>query len=485
MIEAIILKHLVQNSEYAQQVLPFIQPRFFEDKIEKAVFTAVAGFVDRYHTLPSADALKLTIQQSSLLDEAVTLAGALIDELFISEPAPPNETWLKSETEKWVQDKSVFHAIYDSLDILDDEADPKSKKKIGRHEIPKILTDALGVSFDVSIGHDLIADAEARYDVSHSVQKRIPFDIELLNRITDGGLRQKTLTVFVASTNVGKSLVMCHVAARAYLQNKSVLYVTFEMDQESIAERNDANLLGVDIADLRELPKSVYLKKIEALRQQAPLGRLIIKEFPTAGAHVGHIRHLLHELHLKKNFVPEIIFIDYLNIMLSSRYSASSQVQSYQMVKSICEELRGLAVEVGVPIVSATQTNREGYGSSDFGLSEVSESTGTSATADNMWALIVTDDHIRRGRMLLKQLKSRHSDVTQYTKFEIGINRRRMLLFDVPQDEGGTSAPPTNEHVPSTFVAGSGATRRAVGKFVPAPSEHPLIDPTTGVILGE
>lgn len=482
MIERIILKNLCQNADYAQQSLPFLHARYFENVIEKAIYTALSEFVTNYHTIPSADALKLTIHKSSLIDDDVQSAETIIDELFGIDSTPVNLDWLKVETEKWVQDKAVANAIYDCLDILEDEKSDKPKKKQGRHELPKILSEALAVSFDTHIGHDLITEADHRFDYYHQVHTRVPFDLKMLNRITNGGLRAKTLNVLMASTGVGKTMVMCHIAARAYLQNKVVLYITMEMGEESIAERVDANLFEMDFEDVRALPKSSYLKKIDAIHQHAPLGRLIVKEYPTTGAHTGHFRHLLHELKLKRNLVPDLVIVDYLNICASARFQSGSLTNIYQYVKAICEDLRGLAVEFKVPILTATQTNRSGYKNENVELDAMSESSGTSATADLVLALIVTDDHIRTGRMAFKQLKNRYEDFTQYQKFEVGVNRRQMRLYDVSQDDAITIPPPT-EHAPQSFVAGSGGIRRAVANFVPTPSESIGVDPVTGEII--
>jgi replicative DNA helicase len=427
MITKLILRYLCRDVTFTQKVLPYLKPQYFDDPIERAIFTSAASFVTDYKALPSQDAVALLLQKSSLFDEDLKKAEQQVALLF-SEDKSISIDWLLIESEKWVKEKAIALAIYQSLDAL--EADKKEGTET-KHEIPKLLQDALAISFDEHIGHDLISQAPARYDFYHQPADRLPFDLTMLNKITGGGLAKKTLNVIMADTAGGKSMFLCHVAARAFLQNKTVLYITLEMAEERIAERIDANLLNVDVDDLAGIPKDVYLKKIAALRSQAPLGELLIKEFPPAQAHAGHFRHVLHELKLKRNLTPDLVVIDYANIAASARFSVGAVGKNmYGYVKSIMEEIRGLAVEFKVPILTATQTNRSGFEKDDPSLSDVSESFGTAMTADLVLALIPTPELAKVNQVLMKQLKNRYKDSTVNQKFVLQQNKSRMFFAD-------------------------------------------------------
>lgn len=422
--------------------MPFIQPEYFSDNTEKTIFSEVKEFVEKYKNLPTHEALVINFTESKNLTEAQVRSSIdLLNDLHKEKNEPSELQWLTEQTEKFCQDKAIYNAIMDAVQILD----TKTNKDKG--EIPKILSDALGVSFDRNIGHDYITDYESRYDFYHKKEERVPFDLDFFNKITKGGLPNKTLNIALAGTGVGKSLFMCHVAAGCISQGYDVLYITMEMAEEKIAERIDANLLNVTVDDLVNLPKEMYDKKIAKLREKT-VGKLIIKEYPTASASTTHFRTLLNELNLKKSFVPDIIFVDYLNICCSARVKAGANVNSYTYVKAIAEELRGLAVEYGVPIVSATQTTRSGFTSSDPGLEDTSESFGLPATADLMFALISSEELEELGQIMVKQLKNRYSDPTMYKRFTLGIDRAKMRLYDVEQSgqdgiiDSGHSGPP-------------------------------------------
>ncbi len=380
MIEQTIFANLVFNEDYARKVIPFLKKDYFQDRIHQTLFVIISKFVDQYSNFPTKQALQLEANNYVGLSDGETekLQG-FIDLLT---EAPTNNEWLVDETEKFCQDKAIYNAIYQSIGILDNKDKEQDKRAI-----PQILADALGVSFDNHVGHDLLDDYEERYDFYHRKEGRIPFDLDYFNRITKGGLPNKTLNIILAGTNVGKSLFMCHCAASNLSRGSNVLYITLEMAEERIAERIDANLLNVSMDELAILPRDVYEKKVQRIKSGTP-GKLIIKEYPTASAGAGHFRHLLNELKIKRNFTPEIVYIDYLNICASSRLKYGANINSYTLIKSIAEELRGLAVEFNVPIVSATQTTRSGFTSSDLGLEDTSESFGLPATADFMFALI-------------------------------------------------------------------------------------------------
>lgn len=421
-IESKILSNLIYDETYTRKVIPFIKETYFELLPEKIVFQEIHNYVMKYDDIPSQSVLKIEIEnRKDISDDAfqtsVNLVNDLKEEKF-------DEQWLLDTTEKWCKDRAIYLALLESVKIADGKDKTRSKDSI-----PSILSDALAVSFDDHIGHDYISDSDSRYDFYHKKEDKIPFDIELLNKITKGGIPNKTLNIALAGTGVGKSLFMCHVASSVLLQGRNVLYITLEMAEERIAERIDANLLNVNIQDIANLPKNTYDSKLAKLAEKTR-GKLIIKEYPTASAHVGHFKALLTDLALKKGFKPDIIFIDYLNICASSRYKGTL-VNSYTYVKAIAEELRGLAVECNVPIVSATQTTRSGYGNSDVELTDTSESFGLPATADFMFALISTEELENLNQIMIKQLKNRYNDPTAYKRFVVGIDRSKMKLYNV------------------------------------------------------
>jgi replicative DNA helicase len=425
--ELTILKNLIFNDEYSKKVLPFIKGEYFSDRTDKLIHEHVNEFVLKYNSLPSYEALVLSIKEKSgLTAEEVTKSTELLQEINQNKGEESKIDWLLDVTEKFCQEKAIYNAVLDSIHILD------NKSKNDKGAIPKILSDALAVSFDSHIGHDYLQDSDSRYEFYHRKEERIPFDLEYFNKITKGGLPQKTLNIALAGTGVGKSLFMCHMAAGAMVQGKNVLYITMEMAEEKIAERIDANLLNVRLDDLMDLPKDVYDKKVGKVREMTT-GKLIIKEYPTAAASAIHFRTLLNELNLKKNFTPDIIFVDYLNICCSSRVKPGASVNSYTYIKAIAEELRGLAVEFSVPIVSATQTTRSGFTNSDPGLEDTSESFGLPATADFMFALISSEEMEELGQIMVKQLKNRYNDPTHYKRFVLGVDRAKMKLYDVEQ----------------------------------------------------
>jgi replicative DNA helicase len=441
-LEHSILKNLIYNDSYCRKVLPFINADYFSDDTEKVVFKEVNEFVNKYKSLPTHEALVINFTESkSLTETQVRTSVNLLNEIHEHREDPSEEQWLIEQTEKFCQDKAIYNAIMESVSILDDK-----NHKTSKGEIPKLLSDALGVSFDSHIGHDYINDAEERFDFYHRVEERVRFDLDFFNKITKGGLPVKTLNIALAGTGVGKSLFMCHVAASCISQGRNVLYITLEMAEERIAERIDANLLNIDIQELHTISKQDYDRKFEVLRNKTQ-GKLIIKEYPTASASTLHFRSLLQDLHLKKNFKPEIIFVDYLNICSSARMKPGNSVNSYTYIKAIAEELRGLAVEFAVPIVSATQTTRSGFTNSDPGLEDTSESFGLPATADFMFALITTEELEQLGQIMVKQLKNRYSDPNNYKRFVIGIDRSKMKLFDAEPDaqngiiDSGTDIP--------------------------------------------
>jgi replicative DNA helicase len=405
--------------------MPFIQPEYFSDNTEKIVFGEIKKFVEKYKNLPTHEALVINFTESkTLTEEQVRGSIEILNQLHKNKDEPTEQQWLTEQTEKFCQDKAIYNAIMDAVQILD------SKTNKAKGEIPKILSDALGVSFDRNVGHDYISDYESRYDFYHRKEERIPFDLDFFNKITKGGLPNKTLNIALAGTGVGKSLFMCHVAAGCISQGYDVLYITMEMAEEKIAERIDANLLNIRLDDLHIISKDEYTKKFQFLQNKTH-GRLIIKEYPTASAGSMHFRSLLNELQLKKSFRPKIIFIDYLNICCSSRLKPGSNVNSYTYIKAIAEELRGLAVEFNVPIVSATQTTRSGYSNSDVDLTDTSESFGLPATADFMFALINTEELEQLNQIMVKQLKNRYNDPSSNKKFVIGVDRAKMKLYDV------------------------------------------------------
>ena len=423
-LEVTILSNLVYSEKYTRKVLPFLKSEYFTAREHKIIFLEIHEYVSQYDALPSLNALGIECQERTDLTEeqfkdVIGVLNVLSDDIS-------DHDWLLDATEKWCQERAIYLSLMESVKIADGQDSKKDKGAI-----PQILSEALGVSFDQHVGHDYVSDAEARYDFYHRKEDKIPFDLSLFNKITKGGLPNKTLNIALAGTGVGKSLFMCHCASSALLQGKNVLYITLEMAEEKIAERIDANLLNIPIQKLSDFPKVMFEKKIANLAKKTQ-GKLIIKEYPTASAHVGHFKSLLNDLALKRSIRPDIIFVDYLNICASQRYKGSI-VNSYTYVKAIAEELRGLAVEANVPIISATQTTRSGYGSSDVDLTDTSESFGLPATADLMFALISTEELEGLGQILVKQLKNRYNDPTINKRFVIGIDRAKMRLYDCEQ----------------------------------------------------
>ena len=427
-LEQTILKNLIYNEEYLRKVFPFIKTEYFQHGTERIIFNEISSFISSYNSPPTIEAITLAIKEKkNLTDDQVAQCETYLQEIVETSKDETKIAWLLDKSEIFCQEKAIYNAVLESISILDGK--DKSKEK---GAIPKILADALGVGFDTNIGHDYLENSDERFEFYHRKEERIPFDLEYFNKITKGGLPAKTLNIALAGTGVGKSLFMCHVAAGCMVQGKNVLYITMEMAEEKIAERIDANLLNVTIDELATLPKEMYDKKVERVRKNTT-GKLIIKEYPTAAASTIHFRTLLNELHLKRSFTPDIIFIDYLNICASARIKAGANVNSYTYVKSIAEELRGLAVEYGVPIVSATQTTRSGFTSSDPGLEDTSESFGLPATADLMFALITSEELEALNQIMVKQLKNRYSDPTMHKRFAVGIDKSKMRLYDVEQ----------------------------------------------------
>ena len=425
-VETTILSNLIFNEEYTRKVLPFLCPEYFEEKTDKVVFEETSAFLEKYDKIPTKEILNIEIQKrTDLSQDEYSLATRLVDSLVSTKS---DYTWSLDTTESWCKERAIYLALMESIKIADGQDDKKNADAI-----PSILSDALSVGFDQHVGHDYIKDSQTRFEYYHRVENKTPFDLEYFNKITSGGLSDKTLNIALAGTGVGKSLFMCHVASSVLLQGKNVLYITLEMAEEKIAERIDANLLNTNIQDIRDLPHSTFSKKVDKLSTKTQ-GKLIVKEYPTASAHVGHFRALLQELKLKKSFEPDIIFVDYLNICASSRYRGSVNINSYTYVKSIAEELRGLAVEASIPLFSATQTTRSGFASSDPDLTDTSESFGLPATADLMFALISTEDLEGLNQIMIKQLKNRYNDPTMNKRFVVGIDRAKMRLYDCEQD---------------------------------------------------
>ena len=424
-IETTILRNLIYNEEYSRKVIPFIKPEYFENRSEKVIFEEITQFIVKYNSSITIEALNIETENRTDLTEDEIKDIRDINSSFTD--AVVENQWLIDSTEKWCRDRAIYLALMESIHIADGNDEKKN-----RDAIPSILSDALAVSFDNHIGHDYLNDYEERYESYHRKEDKIPFDLEFFDKITKGGLPNKTLNIALAGTGVGKSLFMCHMASSVLLQGKNVLYITLEMAEEKIAERIDANLLNVNIQDITDLPKPMFESKVNSLAKKTQ-GTLIIKEYPTASAHSGHFKSLLQELALKKSFRPDIIFIDYLNICASSRYRQNASVNSYSFIKAIAEELRGLAVEANLPIVSATQTTRSGFASSDVDLTDTSESFGLPATADLMFALISTEELEGLNQIMVKQLKNRYNDPTIFKRFVVGIDRAKMRLYDCEQ----------------------------------------------------
>ena len=422
-MERTILQNLIWNEDYARRVLPFLKDFYFQNLQDKVLFQEIEKFISKYNKVPSKTSLSVEIEnRKDLTDEQFKSIQSNIESF---EKEEIDDNWLLDTTEKFCKDRAIYNAIVDGIQIIEGK-----DKKRNPDALPSLLTEALGVSFDNRVGHDYIDDANERFDFLHKVEKRIPFDLEFFNKITKGGLPQKTLNICLAGTGVGKSLFMCHLAANCLSQGKNVLYITLEMAEERIAERIDANLMNISMEDLHNLPKKMYEDKIAKIMKKTN-GKLIVKEYPTASAHANHFRALLQELSIKRDFKPDIIFIDYLNICTSSRFKGGSNINTYTIIKSIAEELRGLAVEYKLPIVSATQTTRSGFISSDIGLEDTSESFGLPATADFMFALISTEEMEDLNQILVKQLKNRYNDPTVNKRFVLGVDRSKMKLYDV------------------------------------------------------
>lgn len=423
--EQVIFSNLIHNEEYARKVIPFLKEEYFSDLSHKVIFQLIDNYSKTYNSFPSVEALAIDLSNKEGVNETTFKTCKEVIEQLKKEDSKLD--WLLDRTENFCQEKAVYNAIMKSIEVIDDKTG-----KLSKGSIPQILTDALGVSFDAHIGHDFIDDSDARFEFYHTRESRIPFDLEYFNKITQGGLPKKTLNIILAGTGVGKSLAMCHFAAANMVAGLNVLYITMEMAEERIAERIDANLLDVTLDDLKVIPKDSYDKKMERLKRKVT-GKLVIKEYPTACAGSANFRHLINELKIKKNFVPDVVYIDYLNICMSSRIRHGSNVNSYTLIKAIAEELRGLAVELDVPIISATQTTRSGYSNSDVGLEDTSESFGLPATADFMFALTTSEELEELGQIMVKQLKNRYNDPSVNRRFVLGVDRSKMRLYDVEQ----------------------------------------------------
>jgi len=427
-LEQTILRNLLTDEKYMRKVLPFIKPDYFQG-VYRILFKEAGKFVGKYNKLPSAETFKIELDQSDMLGgEQYSVAVDILPQLFSEEKI--DDTWLIDTTEKWCQDRAIYNAVMESISIIDGKHESLTKGAL-----PDLLSKALGVAFDTNVGHDYIENADERFEFYHKEENRIPFDLEYFNKITKGGVPNKSLNICLAGTGVGKSLYMCHLASANLAAGSNVLYITMEMAEERIAERIDANLLNVPIDQLENLSKDMFSTKVADLQRKTN-GKLIVKEYPTGSAHSGHFRGLLNELKLKKQFVPDIIYIDYLNICASSRMKAmGGSINSYTYIKAIAEELRGLAVEFNLPIFSATQTTRSGFGNSDVGLEDTSESFGLPATADLMFALISTEELEKLGQLMVKQLKNRYNDPTNHKRFVVGVDRSKMRLYDVDESE--------------------------------------------------
>jgi replicative DNA helicase len=424
-IETIIFQNLIHSEDYMRKVFPFLKTEYFTEQVDAKVYGYIYNFISEYNNRPSKDALIISAQNDKSLSD--DLYNEVVTSIQLLDTTENNIDWLEKETEKFCKDKAIYNAILNSIAIIDGR-----DKKLSTDGIPQLLQDALGVTFDKKVGHDYLDNAEDRFDFYHKVESKIPFDLDMFNKITNGGLPNKTLNVVLAGTGVGKSLFMCHVAASVLSQGKNVLYITLEMAEERIAERIDVNLMNITLDQLKDLPKSIFENRIDKIRNKTQ-GKLIIKEYPTASAHVGHFNSLLNELQLKKQFRPDMIIVDYLNICASSRFKAGANINSYTLVKAIAEELRGMAVENNVPILSATQTTRGGYGNTDVELTDTSESFGLPATVDFMFALITTEELEQMNQLMVKQLKNRYNDPTINKRFVIGIDRAKMKLYDLEQ----------------------------------------------------
>ena len=458
-IEDIIFSHLLENETYSRKVVPFLKNEYFQSRTNKILFELVDHYIKTYHKIPTKEALSAKLQDLDNLTED-EFKGCVEYLTTLKADLTTSLDWLADETEKFCQERAVYNAIMDSIKIIDNK-----DAKRGKGSIPDILTEALSVSFDTNIGHDFIEDSTSRYDFYHTREEKIEFDLEYFNKITKGGLAKKTLNIILASTGVGKTMFMTHCAAHHLTLGKNVLYITMEMSEERIAERIDANLMDVTIDELKELPRDSFDKKINRIKGKTK-GKLIVKEYPTAAAGSSHFRHLLQELRIKKAFKPDIIYIDYLNICSSARMKMGGSVNSYMYIKAIAEELRGLAVEFDVPIISATQSNRDGYNSSDIGLDNTSESFALPATADFMFALISTEELQDLNQIMVKQLKNRYDDPSINRRFVIGVNRAKMKFYDVEQSaqKDILDGPSQHKYSGSTFSDGGFTTKKASRK---------------------
>jgi replicative DNA helicase len=426
MLEKTILSNLVFNTDYFQRVYPYLKSDYFDDNNIKKVFETYSKYVEQYKEPPSVEALKISLdKRKDLNEDSYKTIMVEVDSLKLDDQT--NTDWLISETEKFCQDRDLFNSIRKAILIMDGQ-----DKDNDKGSIPELLSQSLSISFDTSIGHDFIEDADSRYEFYHRKEERLPFDIEMLNKITKGGLPRKSMTVLLATTGGGKSLVKCHMAASYLLQGKNVVYITMEMAEERIAERIDANMMDVTLDELKIMPRNVYEKRIERIKGKTT-GRLVVKEYPTGSAHAGHFRHLLHELKMKRGFTADVVFIDYLNICSSSRVKGAAAANSYTLVKSIAEEIRGLSMEFNCAVVTSSQFNRDGYGNSDVDLTNTSESMGITHTADCILGLISTEDLDALGQIMIKQLKNRWGDLSYYRRFTVGIDRSKMQIFDLEE----------------------------------------------------
>ena len=456
-IERTALKHLIHTETYARKALPFLKEEYFTDRLEKLIFREIYNFYDKFNAPPTNETLAIELNGRKDIND--TEFQNITSTIATFKKEDINVEWLVQTTEKFCKDRAIHNAIMDGIQILD------GKDKTHTPEyLPELLSTALSVSFDQKIGHDFIDESSARYDFYHTKEERVEFDLDFMNRITRGGVPTKTLNIALAGTGVGKTLFMAHLAAANLLQGKNVLYITLEMAEERIAERIDSNLLNVAMSDLPELPKIMYQDKIKSLEEKTK-GKLIIKEYPTASAHAGHFKILLNELAIKKSFKPDVIYIDYLNLCVSSRLKAGSSVNSYTIVKSIAEELRGLAVEHDLPIFSATQTTRTGFGSTDIGLEDTSESFGLPATADFMFAIISSEELEKKNQFLIKQLKNRYNDPTINRKFMLGVDRSKMRVYDVEQAAQDDMVDANQQEEPDKSVFDNSETAARLNKF--------------------
>ena len=457
-IETIILSKMFSDEEYTRKIIPFLRDEYFHDSSERKLFNYMSAFINKYNSLPTIEAIEIAAQNDTSVNENdfKNLNEKLTQ---MDSDLEVNSKWLLEETEKFCKDKAVYNAIMKSIQIIDG-----GDKEHSQDGIPSILQEALGICFDNNVGHDYLDNSESRFDFYHREENKLPFDLEMFNKITGGGLPNKTLNIALAGTGVGKSLFMCHMASGALAQGKNVLYITMEMSEEKIAERIDANMMNVNIGELKDLSRSMFDTRIDKIRNKTE-GKLIIKEYPTASAHVGHFKALLNELMLKRNFAPDIVFVDYLNICASSRFKPGAGVNSYTYVKAIAEELRGFAVEFDLPVVSATQTTRGGYANSDVELTDTSESFGLPATADLMFALISTEELEKMGQLMVKQLKNRYNDPGLNKRFMVGIDRGKMRLYDLEESAQKGITDSGQDDIPVFEKTTIGQRQRDMSKF--------------------